>query len=86
LVFAPLEAEIPAKSGPAKMHTRPAAETFRVLVGEFEFQIVRNGEPVTLSAGPGTTVHVPGGKSHLFRDELSATESAVKGRSRDGLL
>jgi len=31
-------------------------------------------------------VHVPGGKPHLFRDELSATESAVKGRSRDGLL
>jgi hypothetical protein len=31
-------------------------------------------------------VHVPGGKPHLFRDELSGTESAVKGRSRDGLL
>ena len=70
--FALLEAVIPGNSGPPKMHTHPTAETFRILSGSFEFQIIRDGKVVVLPAGPGTTVHVPGGKAHLFRNVGSA--------------
>lgn len=46
----------------------PGGGTFRILAGDFEFQIIRNGKPVRLAAAPGTTVHVPGGEPHLFRN------------------
>jgi mannose-6-phosphate isomerase-like protein (cupin superfamily) len=66
--FSLFEMDLPARSGPPKMHTHPTAETFRVLSGAFEFHILRDGKVMYLPAGPGTIVHVPGGEPHLFRN------------------
>ena len=66
--YAVLELQLPANSGPPKMHVHPALETFQLLEGEYEFRTVRDGRPVTFRAKGGDTVHVPGGVPHTFKN------------------
>lgn len=47
---------------PPHVHTRED-EVFHILEGQFEFQL----EGKTVTAGPGTTVHLPPHQSHGFK-------------------
>lgn len=53
----------PEGSGPVP-HTHPWDESFYVTNGEVDFSI---GEDETVTALPGTLVHVPAGTRHWFR-------------------
>ena len=53
----------PEGSGPVP-HTHPWDESFYVTNGEVDFSI---GEEETVTALPGTLVHVPAGTRHWFR-------------------
>jgi quercetin dioxygenase-like cupin family protein len=66
--YAVLELQLPANSGPPKMHVHDAFETFQLLEGDYEFRTVRDGRPVTFRAKGGDTVHVPGGVPHTFKN------------------
>jgi quercetin dioxygenase-like cupin family protein len=66
--YAVLELQLPANSGPPRMHVHPTIETFQLLEGEYEFRTVRDGQPVSFRAKSGDTVHVPGGVPHTFKN------------------
>lgn len=52
----------PEGSGPPP-HNHPWDESFYVVKGEMEFGIAEK----TMTAGPGTLVHLPAGTTHWFR-------------------
>jgi quercetin dioxygenase-like cupin family protein len=66
--YAVVEIMVPPNSGPPKMHTHPALETFQLLDGEFEFRTIQDGEPMTISAIAPAIVHVPSGTPHTFKN------------------
>ncbi len=66
--YAVLELQLPANSGPPRMHVHSALETFQLIEGEYEFRTVRDGRPVSFRAKGGDTVHVPGGVPHTFKN------------------
>jgi AcrR family transcriptional regulator/quercetin dioxygenase-like cupin family protein len=53
------------------LHTHEWAESFYVLEGQFEFQRVAGDRIETITGGPGTTVVVPPGVPHAFRNGLA---------------
>lgn len=58
----------PPQGGPPALHTHPAAETFVILAGEYEFAGMGADGPYTFRAVAGDTVHVPGGAPHNYRN------------------
>jgi quercetin dioxygenase-like cupin family protein len=70
--YSVIEGWILPGGGPPALHTHPWAETFCILEGEFEIRGKRGDEPWAVRAGPGETVHVPGGAPHDFK-VVSAT-------------
>lgn len=58
----------PGMGGPF-LHTHPAAETFQVLEGTYEFYGQdEQGAKYTITAGPGEVVHVPSNAPHGQRN------------------
>src|SRR5262249_33773862 len=55
-------------NGGPPLHTHPPVEVFYVLEGEFAFGEVRDGELRTVQGAAGTTVHVPSGVPHAYRN------------------
>ncbi len=53
--------------GGPPLHTHPAAETFMILEGEFEFSGLDQGERYTIRATPGDIVYIPGGAPHTYK-------------------
>ncbi|MFT5259465.1 MAG: quercetin dioxygenase-like cupin family protein [Saprospiraceae bacterium] len=53
----------PEGSGPVP-HSHPWDESFYVISGEVDFSI---GEDATVTASPGTLVHIPSDTNHWFR-------------------
>jgi quercetin dioxygenase-like cupin family protein len=53
------------------LHTHAWAEFFYVLEGEFEFQRDVDGEVETIVGGPGSTLSVPSGVAHTFRNSTT---------------
>lgn len=65
--FALAESVTPVGGGVPFLHTHPPAETFQVIDGDFEFYGQdENGDKYTISASPGTVVHVPAGTPHGY--------------------
>jgi len=63
----------PPQGGPPALHTHPAAETFVILAGEYEFSAMGADGAYTFRAAAGDTVHVPGGAPHNYRN-IGASE------------
>lgn len=64
----------PPGGGPAFLHTHIPQETFWILEGEYEvYGQDDEGEKYTISASPGSTVHVPGNVPHGFRNVSDTT-------------
>jgi quercetin dioxygenase-like cupin family protein len=55
------------------LHTHDWAEFFYVLEGEYEFQRVVDGDVETIVGGSGSTLSVPPGVPHTFRNSTSGT-------------
>ncbi|MCB0195485.1 MAG: cupin domain-containing protein [Anaerolineae bacterium] len=58
----------PPLSGPPALHTHPAQETFYILEGEYEIYTLNADGPLTITAKPGSVVHVPGGVPHNYKN------------------
>lgn len=65
--FSVAELASPPGGGPP-LHTHPAAETFIILEGTFEFSGLDDGEPYAIWATPGDTVYIPGGAPHAYKN------------------
>lgn len=74
-VFSMMELTSPPGGGPP-LHTHPAAETFLILEGAFEFTGLDAGEPYAIRAEPGDIVYIPGGAPHTYK-----TASPTPGRA-----
>jgi quercetin dioxygenase-like cupin family protein len=61
-----LELVVQPRGGANALHTDRWIETFHVVEGQVEWTLEKNGEPVTWTAGPGTTINVPRGARHKF--------------------
>ena len=69
-----VEALSPPGNGPAFLHTHSPQESFYVLEGDYEIYGRRaNGDKYAIAAPPGTTVHVPAGEPHGFRNVGATT-------------
>ena len=62
-----IQVETPPGGGPP-LHTHPSDEVFFVVEGEFEFPTVVDGEPHSVAATAGQTVHIPGSAPHTYRN------------------
>jgi quercetin dioxygenase-like cupin family protein len=74
--FTVLELMSPPGGGPP-LHTHPAAETFMVLEGAFEFSGQDRGEPYAIPASPGDIVYIPGGVPHTYKTVSSTPGKAL---------
>ena len=63
-----VEALSPPGSGPYFLHTHPPQETFYVVEGDYEIYGRNEGGKYAIRARPGTTVLVPGGEPHGFKN------------------
>ena len=61
-----MEVRSPPGGGMPVLHAHPGAKTFVGLGGTYEVYGETEGEPVTLTACPGTTVHVPSEAPHGY--------------------
>ncbi len=59
------------------LHGHPAAETFIVLEGEFEFFGRENGKKVSTRMGPGSNHHAAPNAPHGVRDSSVVTTRGV---------
>jgi quercetin dioxygenase-like cupin family protein len=64
--FSVAELTSPPAGGPP-LHTHPAAETFMVLEGAFEFSGQDRGDLYAIRATPGDIVYIPGGAPHTYK-------------------
>jgi quercetin dioxygenase-like cupin family protein len=65
--LAVLEIRCPPGGGPPP-HTEPTNAFFRVIEGEIQFWLERDGTLETVTLRPGDTAFVPGGAGHAFRN------------------
>lgn len=61
-----MEVRSPPGGGMPVLHAHPGAKTFVGLAGTYDIYGETEGEPVTLTACPGTTVHVPSEAPHGY--------------------
>jgi len=61
-----MEVRSPPGGGMPVLHAHPGAKTFVGLAGTYDIYGETEGEPVTLMACPGTTVHVPSEAPHGY--------------------
>lgn len=72
-----LEVRIPAGGGPPALHRHAPAETYRVERGELAiYRADEEGRVERTAAGPGSVVHIPGGREHTVRNESGAEARA----------
>jgi quercetin dioxygenase-like cupin family protein len=62
-----LEVRCPPGGGPPP-HSEPTDAWFRVLEGQIQFQLERDGQLETLLLDAGDTAWVPGGAGHAFKN------------------
>jgi oxalate decarboxylase/phosphoglucose isomerase-like protein (cupin superfamily) len=68
-----VEVRLPAGGGPPALHRHGAEEVYRVDQGELAIYLEDEaGEIVRRPAGPGSVVHMPGGRGHTVRNETDA--------------
>jgi mannose-6-phosphate isomerase-like protein (cupin superfamily) len=60
------EGIVPPGFGSPPLHAHPESETFYLLDGELAFTGISQDGPYTFRAGPGATVHIPGGALFQF--------------------
>jgi len=66
------EVRMPAGGGPPGLHRHPSAEVYRVEAGELCLYVeAPDGAVERIVAGPGTVVHIPGGRAHTIRNEAA---------------
>jgi mannose-6-phosphate isomerase-like protein (cupin superfamily) len=63
-----VEALSPPGSGPSFLHTHPPQETFYVVEGDYEIYGRNKSGKYAIQAGPGSTILVPGGEAHGFKN------------------
>lgn len=66
--YSVFEVVTPPLSGPPALHTHPAHETFYIVEGEYEISSLAADGPYTITAQPGSVVHVPGGVPHNYKN------------------
>jgi quercetin dioxygenase-like cupin family protein len=71
--YAVLVATIRPEDGPPGLHTHPFTESFYVLTGTFEFATRGSRGVETIRAVPGSTIHVPSGAPHTFKNVGATT-------------
>ena len=67
------------------LHVHHWAEFFYVLEGQYEFQRIVDGELETILAGPGTSVVLPAGAAHTFRNPTGVMSKMLIMHSPAGL-
>jgi oxalate decarboxylase/phosphoglucose isomerase-like protein (cupin superfamily) len=71
------EVAMPAGGGPPMLHRHAATEIYRVESGELAVYLEDEGGAIArVPAGPGSVVHVPGGREHTIRNESGAEARA----------
>lgn len=85
------EVTMPAGGGPPAMHRHDAAEVYRVESGQLTMYVEdATGEVARVTAAPGDTVHIPGGRPHTIRNEGAVAATAyvvfVPGAQMEGFV
>lgn len=73
--YAILETVVPPGRTKPQLHAHPAAETFQILEGEFEFQTTREGRTTAFRATAGDMVHIPPNVPHAYRNVAKSPSS-----------
>lgn len=68
-----MDVRSPVGGGMPFLHAHPGAKTFVGMEGTYDVYGVTEGEKVTLTICPGTTVHVPSGAPHGYANVSDTT-------------
>jgi oxalate decarboxylase/phosphoglucose isomerase-like protein (cupin superfamily) len=72
-VLLALEVRLPAGGGAPGLHRHSPEEVYRVERGELAVYLEDEaGEVMRHRSGPGSVVHIPGGRAHTVRNETDA--------------